>query len=63
MRPAMPLSTSRPAAVRRCWSATSSTLRTEAEQPDTFEPVIETAPLFPYAKTTPPYCGCEERAG
>ena len=59
----MALSISRPAAVRRCWSAASSTRRTSpAEQPVTAEPVIETAPL-PNAQTTPPYCGCEERAG
>ena len=43
--------------------AASSTRRTQsAEQPDTLEPIIETAPL-PIAETTPPSCGCEERAG
>ena len=42
---------------------TSSPRRTcSAEQPLTVEPIIETAPLFS-AKTTPPCCGCEERAG
>ena len=43
--------------------AASSTRRTlPAEQLVIVEPLIETAPLF-HAETTPPYCGCEERAG
>ena len=59
----MALSISRPTAVRRCKGVASSTRRTLAEQPDTFEPLIETAPLS-LALTTPPVpCGCEERAG
>lgn len=59
----MSLSNSRPAAVRRCRGAASSTRRTwPAEQLVTAEPIIETAPLF-CAQTTPPYCGCEEKAG
>ena len=42
----MALSISRPTAVRRCKGVASSTLRTlPAEQPDTFDPLIETAPL------------------
>ena len=59
----MALSISRPAAVRRCREATSSTRRTKpAEQLLTVELVIETAPLS-YVQTTPPSCGCDERAG
>ena len=47
--------------MRRCMEAASSTRRTpRAEQPDTVELVIETAPLLFHAKTTPPACGCEE---
>ena len=42
--------------------AASSTRRTQAEQPVTVEPIIETAPLS-LVWTTPPNCGCEERAG
>ena len=60
---AVALSISRLAAVRRCRSAASTTRRTlSAEQPDTSELMIETAPLLT-AETTPPFCGCEERAG
>ena len=59
----MALSISRPAAVRRCREAASSTRRTTlAEQPVTVVPIIETASLCD-AMTTPPFCGCEERAG
>ena len=61
---ALSISRPRPAAVRRCRGSASSTRRTlPAEQPVTFEPIIETAPLFSNALTTPPYCGCEDRAG
>ena len=60
---AVALSISRPAAVRRCREAASSTRRTSpAEQLDTSESMIETAPLY-HASMTPPFCGCEERAG
>ena len=42
--------------------AASSTRRTlPAEQLVIVEPIIETAPLFSSASTTPPSCGCEER--
>ena len=41
-----PLDLSPCCAVRRCRSAASSTRRTLAEQPDTSELVIETAPLY-----------------
>ena len=64
MRQPCPSLSLAPLLLQRCTAASSTRRTVPAEQSSlTAEPIIETAPLFSSASTTPPSCGCVEAAG